>query len=366
MRGILIGLCAILTAFLPSATAAGTPGSDLDEMAPGIWLVRLEEPGAKAVLAEFGTFLALVESPGDEGTARHLLNLAREHFPGKPVRFLLHTHHHGHSLGTLDPWLASGITIVTARSNLDRLASRTADPDLFRSRALVIDGRFTLDDGSNRLTAWVLPDSDYPVPTEEYTIVHFPEQRVLITGCLYNKPLTYHEVINGRKLALHEFIEDRRLDVERIVPTNTVREAGFEGTCTLAMLERTLVEGIDPMKIADRLEERTVDELRADLDALVAEYGARAPRSYDLIVVASRIRDERDDPGRAIVMFEVAERAFPDDAWVPYHLGRTLFEAGDVAAAESAWERALTRSEDEDEEERLAGAIARVRSSAGS
>jgi hypothetical protein len=330
--------------------------------ADGLWVVCLDDHEAKAVLAEFETFLALVESPGDEAAARRIMALARDRWPRKPIRFVFHTHHHGHSLATVDPFLAAGIQIVTSSGNLDRMAGHALDEARFRSSALVVSDRFTLEDPSNRLTMLVIPEDEYDVPVDDYVIVHFPEQRVLVTGCLYNKPVAYHEVINVRKPALRRFIADNDLDAETLIPTNTTGADGyFEDVCTLAMLDETLEKGMNPARVYERLARRSVEELRADLDGLTAEFSDPNLRPFDLLVTGNTMRLTHEDPARAAVFLEMTERRFPDDDRVPYYLGLALWQSGDRAGADRAWERTVAKAENEEDRAYWQEAIAEAR-----
>jgi hypothetical protein len=353
-RPLLGAAVAVLALSVATAwPAAADDASPLVPVADHLWHYVHEDHGAKSVVAEFATFLVVIESPGDEAAARALLADLGEAFPGKSVRVLLHTHHHGHSLAAIDPWLARDVMLVTAPANVERLRERTANPERFAASFLPASDGLVLADGTNELRVHVIDDAQYEVPTPEYVIIEFPRQQVMVSGCLYNKPASYHEVVNKRKPALRRYLREHAPDVVTLVPTNTCASEGFEDVCTVAMLDATLAEGIDPQEVADRLEAMTVAEIAASLDELVAEFSARTLRAYDLLVCANTIRREREDLPRAALFFEVAARAFPDEASPAYYHGMALLENGEDARAEVAWERALALADDDDERERL-------------
>lgn len=341
---ILAGLC------LPAAAA---PPPRLETRWPGVHVVWYDDLNLKSVVAEFATFLAVVEVPHDDATARTLLAFLRDEFPSKPVRFAFHTHHHGHSIGSFDPLAAAGVTIVTTAWNLEQIRGLSADPGAAGARVLTIAGDFELRDATNSLRAHVLTKDRYEIPTDEYMVIELPAARALVSGCLFNKPVDYFEVVNTRKTSLAAFLADRKLDVAWLVPTNSTRGSGYEDVCARQLLDETLEKGLKPAEIADRFAARSVAELRAEVPALAAEFGKRTPRSYDLLVCGNFMRMKRKDPERAVVMFEVATRLFPKEMDTWYWLGEGRSEAGDAEGAREAWKRALEFATTDDDRTEL-------------
>jgi glyoxylase-like metal-dependent hydrolase (beta-lactamase superfamily II) len=308
---------------------------------PGLHVLWIDEYQTKALVAEFERYLVVVESPHTEEIARRILAVASARFPGKPVRYLFHTHHHDHSIGSIDPFLDAGATVVTAASNLPEIERRTRDRARLRAQSLVFSDTLTLADDRNALTAYLLRRTSYDVPTPEYILVHFPAQQTLVSGCLYNKPLGYHEVVNLRKPALKKFLVDRALAVQTMVPTNTTRASGFEDLTTPAMLDETLARGLHPDAVADQLAARPVAELRKHEAALAAQFRGKVLRPYDLLVCANTLRFQRKDVERAIVLLEVDALLFPGSHEPRLLLGEILWESGDRTRAEAELARAL-------------------------
>lgn len=346
-----VAICVLILAFVcPSAFAATPPR--METRWPGVHVVWYDELNLKSVVAEFDTFLAIVEVPHDDATVRSLLGFLREKFPAKPVRFALHTHHHVHSIGALDPLAAAGITVVTTAWNLDQVRALAGSPSLADANVLKIGSTFEISDGTNALRAHVLKKDRYEIPTDEYIVVELPGAKALVSGCLFNKPLTYFEVVNTRKTSLAAFLADRRLDVAWFVPTNTSRGSGFEDVCSREMLASALEKGMKPAVEADRFAARSVAELRADIPALAAAYGARTPKAYDLLVCGNYMKKKRSDPARAAVMFEIATRLFPTDMSAWWYLGECRELSKDVDGARAAWTEALKlATTDEDRKE---------------
>jgi hypothetical protein len=370
MTGSMKPACAVLAGIglLMGITMSGAVSVDAADVKPvkawpGVWLVHHEEPDSKTVVVEFERFLALVESPGDDAVARGMLMALDEAFPDQPVRFVVHTHPHGHSLGAVDPYLTRGITIVTSEGNLERVLGRSADPDRFDRVALVVGDGFAIEDGMNRMVVHVIDHDRYGVPSEGYTVVELPRVGVMVSGCLYNKPVTHHAVVNERKPALWQYLRDHAPSVTTLVPTNTTSAGGYEDVCTVAMLEETLEQGLRPDVVADRLTAMTLEEIEQHLDELAVEYRAVTPSAYDLMVCASTLKRQREDPERAALFMEVACRAFPDDPDPASYLGRLRWEMGQKDRAEASWARALELTVDRRDRADLEVSIARVRTS---
>ncbi len=364
-------LILLLQLLAPAAWAAEAPADTtlvvpefpehMRPVADHLWTFTHVEENNKSVVAEFGSFLAVIESPGDEGTARAMLDDLAKAFPDKSVRFLLHTHHHGHSLAAIDPWLARDVTLVTSPANIERVQKRSANPERFEKAVLRATEGLTIGDGLNKMVVHVIDKEDYPVPTDEYTVIEFPAQGMLVSGCLYTKPLTYHGVVNDRKKSLHGFITDHLPGVRSLINTSSCLAKGNEDVSSLATLDATLEKGLNPEVIADRLAAMSLDEIEAALPELTAELTARTERPYDLMICANYLRKKREDLPRAEKLARLCRDAFPDVPRPAYYLGIIRLEMGDDAAAEEIWADALALSEDKSAREDLEKTMERTR-----
>ncbi len=188
----------------------------------------------------------------------------------------------------------------------------------------------TIGDGLNTMVVHVIDKKDYPVPTDEYTVIEFPAQGMLVSGCLYTKPLTYHGVVNDRKTSLHGFITDHLPGVRSLINTSSCLAKGNEDVSSLATLKATLEKGLRPEVVADRLAAMSLDEIDAALPDLTAELSARTERPYDLLVCADYLRKEAGDC-RGRELSRLCRDAFPDEPRRP------------ISWASSAWRWARTR-----------------------
>lgn len=321
----------------------------------------------KVVIVEFATFVALIEAPRDDQTVRELLSEIQKRFPDKPVRYVFHTHHHAHSINAVDPLLAIGAQIVTSPANLTELCKLTANESLLRQRTIVITDRFELADQANRLCVEVLHqgsgENQWQVPTPEYMVFELPLCRTLVSGCLYNKPATYHEVVNSRKRALLAYIAARRPQVQSLIPTNTCESEGFEDFCSVQMLRDSIEQGIKPEEISARFGGLTPDEMRSQADQIAAEFKQRTPRSYDMQVCASQLAKDTHIE-HAIILLEVAIRLFPADASPRFQAGEYLLQLGRRAEAEARWAEAIDHAKSPRERDELVRSVREARAGA--
>lgn len=348
-----------------AAAEPSTSGLRAQTIAPGIMLLWTPRHEAKVVVAEFATFLALIEAPFDDRTVREILAELRARFPGKPLRYVFHTHPHDHSIHAVDPLLAAGAQIVTSQGNLPELEKLTGDVSALRSRVILIDDQFELADATNRLRVWLLKqgtgEKQWAVPTPEYMVFEFPASGVLVSGCLYNKPKTYHEVVSSRKKAILRFIESNAPGVTTLVPTNTSSGGGFEDVCTLQMLRDSIEQGIKPEEVSKRFGAMTPEQMRAQSDAIAAEFKALTPRAFDMLVCASQLNKDKHAE-HALILLDIAISIFPDDPWPRYHAGVRAWGLGLKDQAEARWAEALVRAKDEAEREDLRDSAQEVRS----
>jgi glyoxylase-like metal-dependent hydrolase (beta-lactamase superfamily II) len=93
------------------------------------------------VFVDMGPYLVAMEAPNDDGQSIIHLALAHAHYPGKPIKYLVLSHHHVDHVGGMRQFIAEGATVVVGRG----------DGDYFR-RALV----------RPQTQNWNAPDKDKP------------------------------------------------------------------------------------------------------------------------------------------------------------------------------------------------------------
>jgi glyoxylase-like metal-dependent hydrolase (beta-lactamase superfamily II) len=122
------------------------------------------------------TYLIAIEAPNDDGQAKEAIRLAKQRFPGKPIRYLVLTHHHVDHVGGMRTFAAEGATLVFARGtapnvqyyrrqiahtqdlNWNKPAMPNHEPELIE----VEGGKWTVNDGGREFSVFEIanPHSD--------------------------------------------------------------------------------------------------------------------------------------------------------------------------------------------------------------
>jgi Metallo-beta-lactamase superfamily len=111
----------------------GSQGLRLVELAPGVQHVT--GGTHHSLLVEMPDHLIVFDAPVTDAQSNWVLEAARARYPGKPVKFLVLTHHHMDHAGGLRAYLAQGATLVVGQGAAEHYrrvlaAPFTRNPDL--------------------------------------------------------------------------------------------------------------------------------------------------------------------------------------------------------------------------------------------
>ncbi len=113
--------------------AAGGGGLRLQEIAPGVH--HVVGGTHNSLLVEMSDYLVVLDAPVSDAQSNWVVNAARSRFPGKPIRWVVLTHHHMDHTGGVRGYLTDGATLVVgqgAAAHFRRVlaAPTTRNPDL--------------------------------------------------------------------------------------------------------------------------------------------------------------------------------------------------------------------------------------------
>jgi len=117
----------------PSFDTRATTGLRLEERAVGVQ--HVVGGSHNSLIVEMRDYLIVFDAPVSDWQANWILNAARTRYPGKPVKYLILTHHHMDHAGGVRAFAAQGATIVVGQGNGEHFrrvlaAPFTRNPDL--------------------------------------------------------------------------------------------------------------------------------------------------------------------------------------------------------------------------------------------
>jgi glyoxylase-like metal-dependent hydrolase (beta-lactamase superfamily II) len=136
------------------------------------------------------TYLIAVEAPNDDGQAIQSIAMAKKRYPGKPIRYLILTHHHVDHVGGMRTYAAEGATIVMAKEDGDYFRKALARPETlnpdapknaFAANVVEVDGKWSVNDGGREVDAYMVENPH----AADMMIVYVPDAKLGIVTDLY-------------------------------------------------------------------------------------------------------------------------------------------------------------------------------------
>jgi glyoxylase-like metal-dependent hydrolase (beta-lactamase superfamily II) len=155
----------------------------LTDIAPGI---SLTQGGThNSMIVELDKYLVVFDAPIGESQAKWTVEAARAKYPGKPIRYLVLTHHHmDHASGTRTFVAMEGATLVVGKGagpHYRRVLSapHRVDNDLLqrkprRTEIVEVDGKWTVGDGRRQVGAYAVDNPH----AEAMLIGYLPDARL--------------------------------------------------------------------------------------------------------------------------------------------------------------------------------------------
>jgi glyoxylase-like metal-dependent hydrolase (beta-lactamase superfamily II) len=211
---------------------------EISRLAPDVYLVHGLSGGYNSMFVVFRDFIVAVEAPEENsfsGISERAIAMIKEAVPGKPIRYLIETHHHGDHSSGARAYIAEGATVVTTPGNrayLGRVASApyrmrpdalARSPKPVKIETLAAGGKRVIGDGDRAIELYEVG----PLHCREMVIAYLPKQKILFQSDLFN-PITvngpdpiehdapFHGVYDENPAQLHRKIRQLGLDVRTI------------------------------------------------------------------------------------------------------------------------------------------------------
>jgi len=209
----------------PAASYKPPPSPLVAKVADDVYLVQgLFGAEFSVLFIVFNDYVMVVEALEGRpftNTSAQVIAKIKETVPGKPIKYLVPTHHHYDHAGGARTYIAEGATIVTTPANrtfFERLAQApfTMSPDAIALRPrrplleIITNRKRVFRDDRHHVELY---DVGPYAHADEEIIVYLPRERFLFNGDLYD---TSETVAQDDTLHLEQKIRELNLKVEKI------------------------------------------------------------------------------------------------------------------------------------------------------
>ena len=209
-----------------NAPAAPTAAAPSEKLADGVYLIL---GGYASVAVDFKDYIVVIEGPQSDERATAIINEAKRLIPGKPIKYVINTHHHFDHSGGLRAFVAEGATVVTHEVNKPFYektfrAPHTLTPDRQeQAKKKASFETFTekkvMTDGNHVLEIHHLAGSGH---NEGLALVYLPKEKILVEADAYNPPAQASAPvptpIGPYTLNLMTNLDRLMLDVQTVIP----------------------------------------------------------------------------------------------------------------------------------------------------
>ena len=211
---------------VPALVSAAVERVTADKVAEGVWFMAGGSHNSVAI--EMKDHLMVIESPLFDGRAMPMLAEVKKLSPGKPIRYVVNSHHHFDHAGGLRAAIAEGATLVTSElarpfyektfANPNRINPDALEKSGRRAEVTGVSGKRTFTDGTRVVDVHYIEGS---LHAQGFLMVYLPKEKILIEADAYtpgppNAPAP--SPANELHLNLVRNMERLNLQVEQVLP----------------------------------------------------------------------------------------------------------------------------------------------------
>jgi glyoxylase-like metal-dependent hydrolase (beta-lactamase superfamily II) len=191
---------------MPSYDTRASQGLRLVELAPG---VQHQVGGTHhSMIVEMKDHLIVFDAPVSDWQSNWVLNAAKQKYPGKPVKFLVLTHHHMDHAGGLRAYAAQGAAIVVGKGASPHYRRVLAAPftrgpdlpakDLSKTEIIEVEDKRVFSDGSQTVEIYLIEN-----PHADSTLIgYIPSARLGFVTDIWSPGTPLPDRLNPNMAAL--------------------------------------------------------------------------------------------------------------------------------------------------------------------
>jgi hypothetical protein len=327
--------------------------NEIRKVNEGLYFMYFDSSASKSTIVEFSDYLVMIEVPiidkgggatqlvDDIAGGEKVLRTLKNYFPVKPLKYILHSHWHMHSISSITPFIKNDVTIVSTKMNFDVLSKfmdSSAVQFTIQNFIFVEGDSLVISDENNRIVAYRFEQKDYPsTPTKDYLYFYIPKHNCIHAACMYTKwmgePVDGKPVLSGREENLYAFINSKNINPEFIIrlPNEKSEANDMQTFAGLSDVNQTGIRSSDIMKKYLSLDALNLKENRDEIvkEALLK----KIPASIFNSCVYAELRKKELE--RALNYAIIQSLVNPSDANSWDTLGEVYYFMGEEEVARS-------------------------------
>ena len=218
--------------------------TDIKKVADGFYLMYYDTTAekkyvTKSAIVEFKNYVVLLEMPISYNNTRHLkdfteggktvLDVIKKKFPNKPLKYVISSHYHPHSISSIVPFISSGVKVVTTHKNFERLREMidSTTYQKYHDNIIFVEGdSMVIKDKYNTVIAYKCDKDNYPnISAPEFLYAYAPKYGYLQTSCMYQRlsrgTANRKEMVSPRVEDLDKFLKTKHITPQYLLCTET-------------------------------------------------------------------------------------------------------------------------------------------------
>jgi glyoxylase-like metal-dependent hydrolase (beta-lactamase superfamily II) len=164
---------------------------ETQQIGDGVWFIG--GGSHHSVVVGFKDFIAVIEAPLNEDRSKAVIAEAKRLVPGKPIKYVVNTHHHFDHSGGLRTYVAEGATVVTHASNKAYFEKTFMAPAMLapdeqskahkKPKIQAVSDKYVIRDGKKSIEVYNTVGDSH---STELMVAYIPSAKVLVEADSYS------------------------------------------------------------------------------------------------------------------------------------------------------------------------------------